>query len=237
MGVGPVGVALAMRSYIDGRPQELGAAFAPFFDPATTVVVSIDLHRGHLDDDPACPCPAPRARAIVPAVDAFHRTARAAGIRVIHVRSRLRAGGVDDVNGLKAAWRLVFPLHVGDIPNADEHAIEGTRWNDFVTEVEDRDLIVEGKKRLSAFHPTDLDFLLRNLGTRTIVFDGCLADCCILNSAFDASNLGYHVVVAADLVAGTDAALEASALRIVATHLGLVSDAAMITQSWRCRLP
>lgn len=225
-----------MQSYVDGEPRDLGEAFAAFFDPATTAIVSIDLHRGHLDDDPACPCPAPRARAVVPAVDAFHRTARAAGIRIIHVRSKLRKGGVDDVNGLKAAWRLVFPLHVGDIPNADEHAIEGTRWNDFVTQVEDGDLIVETKKRLSAFYPTDLDFLLRNLGTRTVVLDGCLADCCVLNSAFDASNLGYNVVVAADLVAGTNAALEESALRIVAMHLGLVSDAAMITKAWNRRL-
>lgn len=224
-----------MRSYVDGTLRDLGDAFAPFFDPTASAIVSIDLHRGHLDDDPACPCPAPRARAVVPAVDAFHRAARAAGIRIIHVRSKLRRGGVDDVNGLKAAWRLVFPLHVGDIPNADEHAIEGTRWNEFVTQVEDQDLIVETKKRLSAFYPTDLDFLLRNLGVRTVVFDGCLADCCVLNSAFDASNLGYNVVVAADLVAGTNAALEESALRIVAMHLGLVTDAAEIIGAWARR--
>lgn len=224
-----------MRSYVDGRMQELGAAFAPFFDPRATAIVSIDLHRGHLDDDPACPCPAPRARAVVPAVDAFHRSARAAGIRIIHVRSKLRRGGVDDVNGLKAAWRLVFPLHVGEIPNSEAHAIEGTHWNEFVTEVLENDLIVETKKRLSAFYPTDLDFLLRNLGIRTVVFDGCLTDCCVLNSAFDASNLGYHVVVAADLVAGTSAPLEEAALRIVATHLGLVTDASEIIAGWRDR--
>lgn len=224
-----------MRSYVDGRMQELGAAFAPFFDSRATAIVSIDLHRGHLDDDPACPCPAPRARAVVPAVDAFHRSARAAGIRIIHVRSKLRRGGVDDVNGLKAAWRLVFPLHVGEIPNSDAHAIEGTHWNEFVTEVLEDDLIVETKKRLSAFYPTDLDFLLRNLGIRTVVFDGCLTDCCVLNSAFDASNLGYHVVVAADLVAGTSAPLEEAALRIVATHLGLVTDASEIIAGWRDR--
>lgn len=221
-----------MRSYVDGAMRDLDPVFAPFFDPKATAIVSIDLHRGHLDEDPDCPCPAPRARDIVRNVDAFHQAARAAGIRVIHVRSKLRKGGVDDINGLKAAWRLVFPLHVGAIPNADEHAIEGTRWNEFVTHVAEEDLIVETKKRLSAFYPTDLDFLLRNLGVRTLVFDGCLADCCVLNSAFDASNLGYNVVVAADLIAGTNAALEEAALRIVAMHLGLVTDAAVITGAW-----
>lgn len=221
-----------MRSYINGELMQLGDEFAPFFDRAHAAVISIDLHRGHLEDHPDCPCPAPRARAIVPAVNAFHERARAAGVPVIHVRSVLRKGGIDDINGLKSAWRLVFPLHVGAIGNSDEHAIEGTRWTEFVTHVADTDLIVQTKKRLSAFYPSDLDFLLRNLGVRSVVFDGCLADCCILNSAFEASNLGYRTMVARDLVAGTNPELEDAALRMVAMHIGLVTDAAEILQAW-----
>jgi nicotinamidase-related amidase len=216
-----------MHATIDGQPRELGAEFFPFFDRSKTAVVSIDLHRGHLEDSPDCPCPAPRARELHAPVDAFHDRVRALGIPVIHVRSILRRGGVDDVKGLKAAWRLVFPLHVGPIPNADEHAIEGTRWNEFVTRVDDRDLVVETKKRLSAFYPTDLDFLLRNLGVTAVLLNGCLTDCCVLNTAFDASNLGYRVTVVSDLTRGTTAAMEDAALRIVALHLGLVADARM----------
>lgn len=221
-----------MRAYIDGQPRPLGAEFEGFFDPAKTAVISIDMHRGHLEDSPDCPCPAPRPREIVAAVDAFHEAARAAGVPVIHVRSILRRGGVDDVKGNKAAWRLVFPLHVGPIPNADEHAIEGTRWNEFVTHVAGDDLIVQTKKRLSAFYPTDLDFLLRNLGTRSVVLNGCLTDCCVLNAAFDASNLGYNVVVARDLVRGTNAEMEEAALRIMALHVGLVCDSADVATAW-----
>ncbi len=47
-------------------------------------------------------------------------------------------------------------------------------------------------KRLSAFYPAGLDFLLRNLDTRRVVLNGCMVDCCVLNSSFDASNLGYR---------------------------------------------
>jgi nicotinamidase-related amidase len=216
-----------MQAYIDGKPRELGPEFAPYFDKSKLAIVSIDLHRGHLEASPECPCPAPRARAIVPAVDAFHASARVLGIPVIHVKSTLRKGGVDDINGLKAAWRLVFPLHVGDIPNTDEHAIEGTRWTEFVTQVDERDHVVDTKKRLSAFYPTDLDFLLRNMGVTALMLNGCLTDCCVLNTAFDASNLGYRVSVLKDLTRGTTANLEVSALRIVAMHLGLVVDADM----------
>lgn len=222
-----------MKSYIDGTLRDLGPEFSEFFDRGRTAIVSIDLHRGHLEDDPLCPCPAPRARDVVAPVDAFHAQARRLGVPVIHVRSTLRAGGIDDVAGRKAAWRLVFPLHVGAIGNADAHAIEGTRWTEFVTEVEADDLVVSGKKRLSAFYPTDLDFLLRNMGVGTLVLNGCLADCCVLNTAFDASNLGYRVVVARDLVAGTNPYLEEAALRIVAMHLGLVTDGAEMLEAWR----
>jgi biuret amidohydrolase len=224
-----------MQAYVYGDKRSLPEGFEGFADPARAAIVSIDMHQGHLADTPDCPCPAPRARAIVAPIDRFHAQARALGVPVIHVRSVLRRGGVDDVNGLPAAWRKVFPLYVGPIPNADEHAIEGTRWNAFETEVLPHDLIVQTKKRLTAFYPSDLDFLLRNMGTRTLVFDGVMTDCCVLNSAFDASNLGYHVVVLRDLVRGTNEEMEATALKIVSLHLGLVMDAVDLVAAWRDR--
>ena len=136
----------------------------------------------------------------------------------------LRKGGVDDVNGLRSAWRQVFPLYVGDIPNADSHAIEGSRWTEFETRVEPGDQIVQTKKRLSVFYPTDLDFLLRNMGIRTVVLNGGFTDCCVLNAAFDASNRDYRVVVLRDLVRGTNDEMEDAALKMVSIHMGLVMD-------------
>lgn len=221
--------------YVYGQHRELspGGPYAGFLDPARTAVVSIDLHEGHLSPDPDCPCPAPRGREIVPAVDAFHRTARAAGARVVHVRSELRASGADDVRGTApSAWRTTFPQWVGAIPNAGEHALAGSRWTALCTEVLPPDEVVSGKKRLSAFYPTDLDFLLRQLGVTTVVLNGVMADCCVLNTAFDASNLGYRVVVAADLVRGTDPDLERAALAMMSLHMALVLDAADLAETW-----
>jgi len=221
-----------MKTYVYGEQRELPPGFEEFTTLAQTVTVCIDLHQGHLADDPDCPCPAPRAREIVSKVDAFHRAARALGVPVVHVRSELRKNGCDDIHGVKAAWRMVFPLHVGPIANSDAHAIEGSRWTQFATEVKEDDLIVNTKKRLSAFYPSDLDFLLRNLGTRRIVLTGCMADCCVLNSAFDASNLGYRVTVLADLVRGTDRDMETAALKMVSLHLGLVTDSDELLRCW-----
>src|SRR5206468_4715398 len=88
--------------------------------------------------------------------------------RSIHVKTVLRATGVDDTAGYPSAWRLTFPVTVGPLPNAARHGLEGTRWTELMTEVKPGDEIVDGKKRLSIFYPTDLDFLLRNMRRRTV---------------------------------------------------------------------
>jgi nicotinamidase-related amidase len=222
-----------MRVFVYGKPQEVGAEFADHLDARKTAIVSIDMHRGHLEDSPDCPCPAPRARDVVAPIDAFHVAARALGVPIIHVRSVLRRGGADDIAGIPSAWRRTFPLHVGPIPNSDAHAIEGTRWTEFVTHVAPEDLIVETKRRLSAFYPTDLDLLLRNMDVKTIVLDGGFTDCCILNTAFDAANRTYRVVVPRDLVRGTDEYLEGAGLAMISLHLGLVTESADLLSEWR----
>jgi biuret amidohydrolase len=127
----------------------------------------------------------------------------------------------------------VFPLYVGTIPNADQHAIQGTRWTEFMTRVEPDDIIVDSKKRLSIFYPTDLDFLLQNMGVRRVVLNGGFTDCCVLNAAFDASNRNYRVIVVRDLVRGTNEEMEQAALKMISLHLGLVMDSIDLLDGWR----
>lgn len=221
--------------FVNGERRDLDpqGVFSEFLDPSHTAVVSIDMHAGHLSEKPDCPCPAPRGREIVGPIDGFHAQARAHGITVIHVRSELRASGRDDLLGTSpSAWRITFPQFTGPIPGADQHALAGSEWTEFVTEVLPGDEVVTGKKRLSAFYPTDLDFLLRQMGIRAVIIDGIMADCCVLNAAFEASNLGYRVVVPADLVRGTNEELERAALAMVSLHMGLVTDSAVLVAAW-----
>lgn len=219
---------------VHGRPLPLlpDGAYADWF-AGRAAVISIDMHEGHLSTRPDCPCPAPRGRAIIEPIDAFHDRARDLGVPIVHVRSELRASGADDVNGAApSAWRTTFPQLVGPIPGVAGHALAGSDWTRFSTTVRAGDEIVTGKKRLSAFYPTDLDFLLRQMSVRTVVLDGIMADCCVLNTAFDASNLGYRVIVLADLVRGTDEDLERAALSMVSLHLGLVTTSADLLSTW-----
>ena len=223
-----------MKAIVYGVERALpDATFGEWVARGDTAVISIDMHEGHLSTNPMCPCPAPRGREIIEPVNDFHRAARALSVPIIHVRSVLRRTGEDDIKGLHpAAWRTVFPLTVGDIPGMDDHAIEGTKWTEFSTEVLDSDLIVQTKRRLSPFYPTDLDFLLRSMGIKRVVFNGGMADCCVLNATFDASNLGYRVCVAADLVRGSFPEMEEAALKMVSLHTGVVMNAADILAVW-----
>lgn len=226
----------SVEAYFYGVRKAIPDGFDEWLDPRVTAAVSIDMHRGHLDEGPDCPCPAPRAREIVAPINAFHRQCRRLGVPVIHVKTVLRASGVDDTRGFPSAWRFTFPVTVGPIPNADSHGLAGTRWTELVTEVAPTDHIVDTKKRLSIFYPTDLDFLLRQLRRRTVVLTGGFTDCCVLNAAFDAANRDYRVVVLRDLVRGFSPEMEDAALRIVSLHLGLVMDAAVLVQVWEQRL-
>ncbi len=220
--------------YVYGEKRALpkDPAFESFLEPRRTAVISIDMHEGHLSERPDCPCPAPRAREIVAPIDRFHDECRARNVPIIHARTVLRASRRDDVKGGVSAWRLVFPLFVGPIPGAEQHAIAGSQWTALRTRIEPGDELVETKKRLSIFYPTDLDFLLRNMGIGAVVLNGGFTDCCVLNAAFDASNHDYRVVVARDLVRGTNEEMEQAALKMMSLHMALVMDSGDILAAW-----
>lgn len=224
-----------IKALVYGTEKEIpDDPFRQWVSLGDTAIISIDMHQGHLSEDPMCPCPAPRGREIIEPVNQFHRDARALGIPVIHVRSILRKTGEDDLKGQHpAAWRSLVSLYAAPIPGIDQHAIQGSKWTEFATEVLETDLIVETKRRLSPFYPTDLDFLLRSMGIKRVVLNGGMTDCCVLNATFDASNLGYRVCVAADLVRGSNAEMEDAALKMVSLHTGLVMSSENILEVWR----
>ena len=56
-----------------------------------------------------------------------------------------------------------------------------------------------------------------------------------MNAAFDASNRDYRVVVARDLVRGTNDEMEDAALKMMSLHVALVMDSADILSAWDAR--
>src|SRR5258708_22102730 len=62
----------------------------------------------------------------------------------------------------------------------------------------DPDEIVFPKTSSSVFISTNIDYVLRNLGTRYLIIAGCLTDQCVDSAVRDACDLGYLVTVPTD---------------------------------------
>lgn len=226
----------------DGERKTLPSdrVFDDWFDPGATAIACVDMHRSHVGDDPDIPVPAPRATTRVPAHNAFHAAARELGVRVIMVQHWQRYGGTDDLRSASVEggtnWRHLERMFMKlDPEHMEKLGWEGTKWVDLMVEEDERDLYVRTKKRLSAFYPTDLEFLLRQLGVRNLVIDGTLTDCCVLNTAFDAANRDFRVIVPRDVAAGMSEEMERAGEKVIANHLGLVVDGPAVLREWSAR--
>jgi ureidoacrylate peracid hydrolase len=77
----------------------------------------------------------------------------------------------------------------------------------------DPDEIVFPKTSSSVFISTNIDYVLRNLGTRYLIIAGCLTDQCVDSAVRDACDLGYLVTVPTDACVTLSAERHESSLR------------------------
>jgi len=241
-----------MHAYIyskepGGKRIEIPPGFEAWFNPKTTAILSIDMHKGHLAPDATLPAgvkyPFP-GNAIVEPMNLFFEEARKLNIPIFHVIMCLRHGppypSKDDALGWRsgAAWRhlnlLVFPERT---ERHAEHNIEGSQWLEPVTDTKPEDIFFYSKKRLSAFYPTELEFVLNNMKKEVVVITGINTDACDLSTAFDAANRDFKVVICRDLVRGFSPELEDAALKITSIYLGFVVNSDELVQGWKDRMP
>ena len=90
------------------------------------------------------------------------------------------------------------------------------------------DELVLDKNTSSAFHSTPLDLLLRNLKVETIVLTGVAADMCVLTTALDAADRGFHVILASDGCATFDPGSAEASQVLFARVFGYVRPTAAV---------
>jgi nicotinamidase-related amidase len=97
-------------------------------------------------------------------------------------------------------------IGLGDaLGGSDARVLEKDSWSAAVVDElkqEPEDIKVD-KYRISGFWDTPLDSILRNLGTRSILFAGVNTDQCVLHSLTDANFLGYGCILVEDCCATT----------------------------------
>lgn len=123
---------------------------------------------------------------------------------------------------------------LGDpLPNGRGNVLEKDSWAAAVVDELaplPGDISVD-KHRISGFWDTPLDSILRNLGTKSILFAGCNTDQCVLHTLTDANFLGYGCVMLEDCCATSSPAFctEATVWN-VKKCFGFVSDSARVLE-------
>jgi len=75
------------------------------------------------------------------------------------------------------------------------------------------DIVLEGKRGLDAFGSTNLDFILRSKGIKTIVLAGFLTNCCVESTMRSAYEKGFEVYTLTDAVGATSLEEHANAIK------------------------
>ena len=96
------------------------------------------------------------------------------------------------------------------------------------------DEIVLPKTSSSVFISTNIDYVLRNLGIRSLIIAGVLTDQCIDSAVRDACDLGYLVTVPADACATLSAARHDWALRNNRGYCRQVTTEALVREIEKC---
>ena len=210
-------------------------------DPASTAIVAVDMHRGHLDPSvatmPAAPEDCERVINHAKDVMAFARTKNIPIIHVILIHRDIPGLGSE---GMKVGfWRAVQNflkaedrLSPGRKSTTKAHNLEGSPGTEIIPDLlGSEDYVINNKKRLDCFFGTDLEILLGTLGVETVVLMGINTNTCVMNTAFSAFNRDFQVVVISDCVAsmyGED--LHVLGLENVKRCLGYVLTAEEFTE-------
>lgn len=86
----------------------------------------------------------------------------------------------------------------------DSKAFVKGEWGSEIVEVltpQENDIVIEGKRGLDAFASTNIDFILRSKGIRTLIIGGFLTNCCVESTMRTAYENGYEVITLTDCAA------------------------------------
>ena len=189
-------------------------------NPQSTAVVAIDMHRGHLDPAVATlPLPAERCGPVIARAAQLFRELRAIAVPIVHVVTEYRDSGEIAANPF---WNAIDADPNKVRKGILRHNLAGSPGTQVIPALwAEGDRRVSGKKRYNCFLATDLEFVLRGRGADTLILAGINTTTCVLNTAFEATNRDFRVIVAADAVDSMDGEeMHRFALRLVGAALG-----------------
>jgi nicotinamidase-related amidase len=158
------------------------------------VIVTIDLHRGHLDPEVATlPLPADRSAALVERCRGFLDAVRAIEVPIVHVITAYRDRPEILSNPF---WSFQAERPGSTRADIAEHNLEGLPGLEMMPQlVGDGDVFVTTKKRYDCFIGTDLEFILRSGGHDGLIVLGVNTNSCVIATSIAASVRDFAVFV------------------------------------------
>ena len=196
-------------------------------DPAHAVLLVIDMQNDYIHPDGflgKAGADTQPVIEIVPTLRSLLDTARAAGVHVIHTRNWHRPA-TDSPAWLDKLARL-------GQDQAHRPAIAGS-WGAGWYGVEPlpgEEVI--NKFRYDAFLGTNLEFLLRARGARTVGICATATNVCVESTARAAHMRDFHLVMVGDACASVAVAAHEGTLANIAANFGEVAPAARVAAAW-----
>lgn len=179
------------------------------FDPATTALVLIEYQNDFTSPGGAfhdAVAPVMESTQMLPKTVELVEAARRAGITVMHAP-------ITFTPGYNEISQHPYGILKGVV---DGNAFVKGEWGAAIVDdlaPQDGDIVIEGKRGLDTFASTNLDFILRSKGIRTIILGGFLTNCCVESTMRTGYENGFKVVTLADGVAATSPEEHANAVK------------------------
>jgi len=198
--------------------------------PPSSALIFVDMNRSHLDHEVGhLLVERGAAREIIERGARVREAWRAAGLPVIFIRTHHRwnpeTGEI--IDNRNPFW---LDQHNKPIPGLQKKrksiAVEGSAVTEIVPELAPKaDEMTVFKHRYSPFHNTDLELLLKNLGTDTVFVCGVNTNNCVLCTCFDAFNRDFRVFLVEDVCASMNGPdYHDAALKLIRSSLGITID-------------
>ncbi len=178
-------------------------------DPKTTAVVFIEYQNDFTSEGGALHGAVAESMADTGMLDTsadVAQSARDAGVTVIHAP-------ITFAQGYGEITAHPYGILAGVV---NSNAFVKDSWGadfDPAMKPADGDIVIEGKRGLDAFGSTNLDFVLRSKGIKTVALAGFLTNCCVESTMRSAYEKGFEVVTLTDCVGATSSEEHANAIK------------------------
>lgn len=161
--------------------------------------------------DPTHPMCVPEAYRMVPRMNSVIKTCREQGVPVIFTAHNIAEDCAHDF------YKFWNPVKAGAIK-------EGSAGADIYEGIYPLpgERVIRTKHAYCSFSGTDLDYVLRNLGVKTLIICGTLTNFCCESTARTGYFLNYHIVFGSDINATDNAHAHEATLRTMRRGFGRV---------------